>query len=81
MNNKDLMTQGNDSDNRIVGQDLSTEMVELSEEVLFEVRGGVIDLNLSNPRPDWKLPVIQDPRLKIPCDPKVIVMSFPGAWK
>jgi hypothetical protein len=47
MHKKKLTTQANDSSsNRIAIQDLSTEMVELSDEVLSQVCGG-INANLS----------------------------------
>jgi len=46
MHKNDLITQTNDSSNHIALQDLSTEMVELSDEALAQVHGG-INLNLS----------------------------------
>jgi len=41
MDNKDLMTPGNDSVNPLTMQDLPIELAELSEEVLSQVRGGI----------------------------------------
>jgi hypothetical protein len=40
MNKKNSMIQANDSLNTITEQDLSAEMVELSDETLSQVRGG-----------------------------------------
>jgi len=40
MNEKNLMIQTNDSVNSITDQDLSAEMVELSDEALSQVCGG-----------------------------------------
>jgi hypothetical protein len=40
MDNKDLMTPGNDSVNPPTIQNLPIELAELSEEVLSQVRGG-----------------------------------------
>ena len=69
MSKKNQMTQANDS------SDSMTELVELSDEALSEVRGGGIDINLLDLRKDWKLPVIANPILPIPpCDPKVILI-------
>jgi len=41
MDNKDLMTPGNDSVNPLTIQNLPIELAELSEEVLSQVRGGL----------------------------------------
>jgi hypothetical protein len=46
MHKNNLTTQANNSSNRIAIQDLPTEMVELSDEVLSQVCGG-INANLS----------------------------------
>ena len=40
MDNKDLMTPGNDSLNLLTTQDLPIELAELSEEDLSQVKGG-----------------------------------------
>jgi hypothetical protein len=48
MNEKNLMIQTNDSVNSITDQDLSAEMVELSDEALSQVCGGA--------RPKFKPP-------------------------
>ncbi len=42
MDKKNLTSPANDSDIRITGQDLSAELLELSEEILSQVRGGVL---------------------------------------
>jgi hypothetical protein len=41
MDNKNSITQANDFKNHITEQDLPAELLELSEEVLSQVRGGV----------------------------------------
>ena len=43
MDNKDLMTPGNDSVNPLTIQNLPIELAELSEEVLSQVRGGATE--------------------------------------
>jgi hypothetical protein len=42
MDKKNLTSPANDSVISITGQDLSAELAELSEEVLSQVRGGVL---------------------------------------
>jgi hypothetical protein len=51
MDNKNLVTPGNDSVNPLTIQDLPIELAELSEEVLSQVRGGV-------ERAPWKEPPV-----------------------
>jgi len=46
MHKNDLMTQTNDSSNRMAIQDLSAEMIELSDEALSQLYGG-INVNLN----------------------------------
>jgi hypothetical protein len=51
MNKKNLMIQTNDSVNSITDQDLSAEMVELSDEALSQVCGGARPMPTPKPTP------------------------------
>jgi hypothetical protein len=51
MNKKNLMIQTNDLVNSITDQDLSAEMVELSDEALSQVCGGARPMPLPKPTP------------------------------
>jgi hypothetical protein len=51
MNEKNLMIQTNDSVNSITDQDLSAEMVELSDEALSQVCGGAKPKPKPQPKP------------------------------
>jgi hypothetical protein len=73
MDKKNLMTQANDSSNHLTVQNLPVELVELSEEVLLEVRGGGIDVNIKPPK-DWKEPILNPKLPKIPGGPGLIII-------
>jgi len=66
MNKKNLKTQANNSASSLTRQDLPAEMVELSEEGLQQVIGGVLVIDLGIDRGEWhrEISVLDNGELK-----------------
>jgi bacteriocin-like protein len=67
MDNKNLMIQANDLVTSIPGQDLSAEMIELSDEALSQIYGGQSywDVESDLPKPEIRC-IFFDPDSLIP---------------